>query len=129
MPKPASPPNRYDCATCPGYCCSYDRIVVTERDVARLAQHLELSTEETARKFTRLYESEDDGLERILKHHKDEIYGSVCRFFDRNLRRCTVYAARPAVCRQYPNGTACGYYTFLKFERKHQGDDEFIPSA
>jgi Fe-S-cluster containining protein len=40
-----------------------------------------------------------------------------------------VYEARPNVCRRYPYGKTCGYYTFLKFEREHQGDDEFIPSA
>jgi Fe-S-cluster containining protein len=53
----------------------------------------------------------------------------VCRFFDRDERRCTVYDARPNVCRRYPYGKTCGYYNFLKFEREHQGDDEFIPSA
>jgi uncharacterized protein len=127
MPK-AVTPIRYDCTRCPGYCCSYDRIVVTPRDIARLARHLELSPEDTAAKYTRLYE-DDDGTERILKHRSDDIYGSVCRFFDRQQRRCGVYEARPAVCRQYPNGTKCGYYTFLKFERDHQGDEEFIPSA
>jgi len=53
----------------------------------------------------------------------------VCRFFDRDARSCTVYEARPNVCRRYPYGKVCGYYEFLKFEREHQGDDEFIPSA
>jgi uncharacterized protein len=127
MPK-AVTPIRYDCARCPGYCCSYDRIVVTDRDIARLARHFELSPEDASSKFTRLYR-DDDGVERILKHRSDEIYGSVCRFFDREQRRCGVYEARPTVCRQYPNGSKCGYYTFLKFERQHQGDEEFIPSA
>jgi uncharacterized protein len=40
-----------------------------------------------------------------------------------------VYEARPTVCREYPNGKRCGYYDFLKFERKHQDDPDFIPSA
>jgi Fe-S-cluster containining protein len=50
-------------------------------------------------------------------------------FFDQEQRRCTVYAARPSVCRIYPEARTCGYYEFLKFERIQQGDDDFIPSA
>ena len=120
-----TPRNQYDCTMCPGYCCSYPRIEVKDADVKRLAKHFDLSVEQAARKFTRIYKS-DDGPERILRHHKDEVYGTICRFFDRKQRHCTVYQARPAVCRQYPNGTTCGYYTFIKFERKHQDDPDFI---
>jgi Fe-S-cluster containining protein len=119
---------RYDCSRCPGYCCSYPRIEVKKADIARLAKHFGLSVQEAQRKFTRQYQS-DEGAETILKHRKDEIYGSMCRFFDTTERRCTVYKARPAVCRQYPNGARCGYFDFLQFERKHQDDPDFIPSA
>lgn len=119
---------QYDCSKCPGYCCSYPRIEVKDADLRRLAKHFGLETPEAERKFTRWYE-DDDGRERILRHRKDPVYGSICRFFDTKARRCTVYPARPTVCRQYPNGTKCGYYTFISFERKHQGDPEFIPSA
>ena len=83
------------------------------------------SFEAADKKFFRYYKKK----ERILRHQKDEIYGSICRFFDTDERRCTVYKARPAVCREYPNGRTCGYYSFIKFERKHQDDKEFIPSA
>lgn len=116
---------RFDCTKCPGYCCSYSRIAVTDRDVARLAKHFELEVADAQRRFTRLFEPG----ERILRHRKDSVYGSVCRFFDTDLRRCSVYTARPAVCRTYPHGSRCGYYEFLKFERRHQGDPDFIPSA
>jgi Fe-S-cluster containining protein len=50
-------------------------------------------------------------------------------FFDQDERRCTIYAARPGVCRKYPEEGRCGYFDFLKFEREQQGDDDFIPSA
>jgi Fe-S-cluster containining protein len=119
---------RYDCGKCPGYCCSYPRIEVLDRDLARLAKHFGLSLEEAERRFTRRYRDEDSD-ERILRHRKDEVFGSICRFFDTRARRCTVYEARPTVCRQYPNGSKCGYYDFITFERRHQGDPEFIPSA
>jgi len=127
MPTPA-PRIRYDCSKCPGYCCSYPRIEVKDKDLKRLAKHFGLPVEEAEKKFTRRYK-DDDSDERILRHHKDAIYGTICRFFDRKERRCTVYAARPDVCRQYPNGSTCGYYGFIQFERKHQGDPDFIPSA
>jgi hypothetical protein len=117
---------QYDCSKCPGYCCSYPRIEVKDRDVERLAKHFELSFEQAERKFTRWYSS-DEGKERILRHQKDEVYGTICRFFDTDARRCTVYAARPTVCRQYPNGSKCGYYDFIRFERKHQDDPDFVP--
>ncbi|MCA3178204.1 MAG: YkgJ family cysteine cluster protein [Burkholderiaceae bacterium] len=125
MPRKTIPIVRYDCSKCPGYCCSYPRIEVKDRDVKRLARHFGLEKAEAEKRFTRLYEPG----ERILKHRKDEIYGSICRFFDTDVRRCTVYEARPQVCREYPNGNRCGYYDFLKFERKHQEDPDFIPSA
>ncbi len=117
---------KFDCSKCPGYCCSYPRIEVKAADVKRLARHFEIDVEEAQRRFTRTYRS-DEGVERILRHQKDETYGSICRFFDTAARRCTVYAARPAVCREYPGGGRCGYYDFLKFERKHQDDPEFVP--
>ncbi len=128
MPKKKSktiPIVRYDCSKCPGYCCSYPRIEVTEKDLARLGRHFGVDAAEAERRFTRLYAPG----ERVLKHRKDEVFASVCRFFDSDLRRCTVYEARPAVCREYPGGKRCGYYDFLTFERRHQDDPDFIPSA
>lgn len=116
----------YDCSKCPGYCCSYPRIEVKDADLRRLAKHFGVGLEQAERRFTRNYAS-DEGNERILRHRKDEVYGSICAFFDTDARRCTVYAARPTVCRQYPNGGRCGYYEFLKFERKHQDDPDFVP--
>jgi hypothetical protein len=118
-------PIRFDCSKCPGYCCSYPLIEVKPRDVARLARHFGIEVADAERRFTRVHATEG----RVLRHQKDTVYGSICRFFDTDQRRCTVYEARPAVCRVYPGGSRCGYYDFLKFERKHQDDPDFIPSA
>ena len=120
--------SRFDCLKCPGYCCSHPRIEVTENDIKRLARHFDLSVATTKERYTWHFKTKDAD-EQILRHHKDHVYKSVCRFFDRDERRCTVYEARPAVCRKYPYGNQCGYYDFLKFERKHQDDEAFIPSA
>jgi Fe-S-cluster containining protein len=114
----------YSCDRCPSYCCSYPRIVVTEADLRRLAAHLGLTPEAAARKFTK--KGEEPG-EVVLRHQPDETYGTVCRFLDRETRRCTVYQARPGVCRSYPGTRRCGYYDFLSFERKVQEDEDFVP--
>ena len=42
---------------------------------------------------------------------------------------CTIYHARPEICRDYPGTRKCGYYEFLMFERMLQEDDEFVPTA
>jgi Fe-S-cluster containining protein len=114
---------RYDCAKCPGYCCSYDWIPVGKRDIRRLAKYFNIPYEQAERKYTRF--EEDYG--RVLRHRKDHIFKSTCTFFDQEERRCTVYEGRPAICRMYPEEQKCGYYDFLKWERDHQDDEEFIP--
>lgn len=120
--------SRYDCLKCPGYCCSHSRIAVSDHDIERLARHFGLSVSEARKKFTYRYQTKEVD-EQILRHQRDHIYKTVCRFFDTDERRCTVYEARPNVCRRYPYGNSCGYYSFLKFERTHQDDEDFIPSA
>lgn len=116
----------FNCARCPAYCCSYTRIPVEESDVRRLALHLGLTPEAAARKFTK---KGDEPGEVILRHQPDKTFGTVCKFLDRETRRCTVYEARPAICRSYPGTVRCGYYDFLCFERRAQEDPEFIPST
>ena len=119
---------QFDCSTCPGYCCSHPRIAVSEHDIKRLAKHFDVSEAEAKERYTYHFLTKDAD-EQILRHHKDHVYKTICRFFDRDERRCTIYEARPNVCRKYPYGNKCGYYDFLKFERIHQDDEEFIPSA
>jgi Fe-S-cluster containining protein len=119
-------PILYDCSRCPAYCCTYARIEVTPRDVTRLAARFEISDEEARRRFTR--EGYEKG-ERILRHRKDEIFGTACRFLDRETRRCTVYEHRPSICREYPATRRCGYYEFLKFERRAQDDKDAVITA
>ena len=115
--------NSYDCSKCPGYCCSYPLIEVSKADIGRLAKHFELDYETAEERFT-LYDKEEKV--RGLRKHKDEFFGSVCRFFDLKERRCTVYEARPSTCRGYPYSKTCGYWEFLKFERNLQGDGKFV---
>ena len=113
----------YDCKKCPAYCCSYPEIETTPRDIERLAKHHGLDYGTAEERFTK---SDDAKAVRILRHKKDEFFGTVCTFLDQEKRRCGVYEARPSVCRAYPEGRRCGYYDFLEFERAHQDDPEFI---
>lgn len=124
MPEPTIVPPKlqYDCSRCPAYCCTYDRISVTRRDLARLARHFAVDIETARRRFTKVKEGED-----VLRHQKDKIFGSACMFLDTGTRRCTIYDARPGVCHEYPDKPRCGYYEFLRWERKHQDDEDFIP--
>ena len=75
-----------------------------EQQATVVDDYLRNEVAEAERTFTRWYDKD----ERILKHRKDTVYGSICRFFDTDQRRCTVYEARPAVCRDYPSGSRCG---------------------
>jgi uncharacterized protein len=112
----------YDCNKCPGYCCSYPVIQLTKADIARLAKHFSLTPEVAKERFTK----SAHGYDLVMKRKKDEHYGKICRFFDTTTRRCTVYLARPAVCRSFPEEKRCGYYDFLTFERHHQKDPDAV---
>ncbi|MFQ5538699.1 MAG: YkgJ family cysteine cluster protein [Gemmatimonadota bacterium] len=122
----ASLPIFYDCMNCPSYCCSYPRIEVTKRDIRRLARHFEIDEEAAWRRFTK---KGDEPGERVLRHQKDEAYGTVCRFLDRETRACTVHAARPKICRDHPGTSTCAYYVFLMAERRYQDDPDFVARA
>jgi uncharacterized protein len=114
----------FNCLKCPAYCCSYDRVEVTKRDLLRIAKHFNISYKEAEKRYTKIAFGD-----RVLRHQKDHIFKRVCQFLDLEKRRCTIYEARPGVCREYPDSLRCGYYDFLASERRRQCDDEFIPSA
>ena len=112
----------YDCSKCPAYCCSYDQIELEDRDLDRLAKHLQLDLQTFMRRYTKSGKDLP-----VLRHQKDEIFGSVCVFLDKETRRCNVYHARPDVCREYPDRPRCGYWDFLSWEREFQNDEESLP--
>lgn len=113
----------FNCDKCPAYCCSiYDRVQVTKRDVKRLAKHFSTSVETATRRFTKRWEKE-----QVLRRKKDPIFGKACHFLDPETRKCTIYHARPAVCREFPLTKRCGYYDLLTFERRQQDDFDVLP--
>jgi uncharacterized protein len=123
FPLPVRVRTTYSCLKCPGYCCSYAEIEITQRDIERLARYFGIEPAEAEARFTKPDARKQI---RMLRHKKDHIFASTCMLFDQEKRRCTVYEARPGVCRKYPDAPRCGYYDFLKFEREQQGDPEFI---
>jgi Fe-S-cluster containining protein len=125
MKKPFPVPVRvnYSCAKCPAYCCTYTEIEVTTRDIERLARHFGLEYAQAEERFTK---ADVKKKVRLLRHKKDKIFDSTCMMLDQEKRRCTIYDARPGVCRKYPDTSRCGYYEFLKFERAQQGDEELV---
>ena len=124
IPVRAKSSTRYSCHKCPGYCCTYTEIDVTARDIERLARHFDLDYAQAEARFTKTPSGEAG--RRLLRHKKDTIFDSTCMFLDQEKRRCTIYEARPGVCRKYPDSNRCGYYDFLRFERTQQGDDTLV---
>ncbi len=118
--------NQFNCLKCPAYCCSYTRIIVTPGDIRRLAKYHGVS-EETAR--TRYTKKGYEKNERILRHKQDEHFTTICQFVDSETRRCTIYAGRPKICREFPGTHRCGYYDFLSFERRTQEDPDYISTT
>ena len=113
----------FDCTKCPAFCCStYERVEVGKRDLKRLAKYFQLSPEETAKRYTKMYNNE-----RILRRKKDRILGMACQFLDQETRRWTIYEARPSPCRSFPGKQRCAYYDLLQFERDLQNEPDVVP--
>jgi uncharacterized protein len=113
----------YSCSKCPAYCCTYTEIEISARDIERLARHFGLTYAQAEERFTK---PDRANKFRMLRHREDRIFDSACMFLDQKTRRCTIYHARPGVCRKYPDSSRCGYYEFLKFERTQQGDEKLV---
>lgn len=119
------PRTYFDCSKCPAYCCAiYERVQVTKRDVNRLAKHFGLTYEAAERRYTKIDRSSG---ERVLRRKQDTIFDEACMFLDPKTRGCTIYHARPAVCREYPARSRCSYYDLIQFERNQQDDVNVLP--
>ena len=116
----------YSCAKCPAFCCTYTDIEVTRRDVARLARHFDVGYRVAEKRYTKM---DSLGKIRVMRHREDKHFVTACAMLDQETRRCTIYHARPAICRKYPDSSRCGYYEFLKFERNQQGDDDHVATT
>lgn len=115
----------FDCSKCPAYCCSiYERVQVTKRDLNRLAKYFGVTADVAARRYTKIHKESG---ERVLRRKKDVIFEEACQFINPETRGCTIYHARPQVCREYPDRSRCSYYDLLQFERRQQDDENVLP--
>lgn len=116
---------QYDCTDCIGYCCSiYERVDVNKTDLKRLAKYFGVTEEVAEKRYTRKL----DGV-RTLKRVNDRIFERTCMFLNQETRLCTIYEGRPKACREWPthSGNRCVYYDILTFERRQQGDPDYLP--
>jgi uncharacterized protein len=115
----------FDCSKCPAFCCAiYERVQVTKRDVNRLARYFQVTPETAEKRYTKIDRSSG---ERVLRRKGDVIFEQACMFLNQETRGCSIYHARPQVCREYPDRTRCAYYDLLKFERIQQDDPDVLP--
>jgi Fe-S-cluster containining protein len=115
--------SHYNCIECPAYCCAvYERVQVTPRDIRRLAKHFGVTEETATARYTKVYEKE-----RVLRRKSDPVFGQSCQFLNPETRGCTIYHARPEVCREFPTTSHCAYWDLLKFERDQQDDPDVLP--
>ena len=116
-------PRYYNCSKCPAYCCSiYERVQVAGEDLKLIARHFGLNIKKARERFTTTYNGE-----RILRRKADPIFGKACKFLNPQTRTCTIYDARPRVCREFPGRARCAYYDLLRFERIQQNDETVVP--
>ena len=85
---------RFECLRCGGCCSGFSGTVrVSDEEIARLAQRLNLTEAEFREHYTRAVGGVVISL--IEKENKD------CVFFDKE-QGCTVYVDRPRQCRTWP---------------------------
>lgn len=94
---------KYDCDSCPAYCCGYPVIEAKPADIRRLGRHFGMSADDAKERFT---EKENNRVRKLRQTHDTKLGAPVCMFLNRKTRQCGVYAARPQICRDYP-GDRC----------------------
>ena len=107
----------YDCDACPAYCCAYPIIEVKKKDIRRLARHFGVSADEAKAAYTA---KENNRVRKMKQHYDAKLDADICVLLDRRTRQCTVYHARPQICRDYP-GDRCEWHDRRMFETMLQG--------
>lgn len=117
----------YDCEQCPGICCTvYDGISVSREDGQRIAKKLGLTLEVTASFYFAAVLGQPGS---VVLRRKDDAFtgGKCCTFLNAETRRCSVYDARPTVCREWPKpeqqaagatGRCCYYDTLVQLRNE-----------
>ncbi|MGI9298499.1 MAG: YkgJ family cysteine cluster protein [Gammaproteobacteria bacterium] len=93
----------YDCDKCPAYCCGYPVIEASKKDIRRLARHFGLDFDTAREKFT---EKENNRVRKMRQRPDKKLGAPLCIFLNQKTRKCSVYRARPQICRDHP-GDRC----------------------
>lgn len=126
---------KFDCGDCLAFCCAvYPAVSVDDRDARRLAAHFDLPLMIVLDLHTTTL-VEGGKSSTILKRKFDPAFGECCTFLDTTARRCTIYDARPDVCREFPSVRAappgaegrCCYYDTYRYLRNEAGDPDLVP--
>ena len=66
---------KYNCLKCTGYCCSYDRIEVSEKDIRRLAQYFEISQQDVKSKHLKTYKLKNKkGYDQVVRPRSSDLF-------------------------------------------------------
>ena len=88
------------CASCGGHCCTGESgyIWVKYDEIEAISKFLEQSIEDFATIYLKKVKHRYSLIER--KRESEDDYA--CIFFDDEMRRCSIYPARPRQCRTFP---------------------------
>ena len=87
-------PFRFHCTMCGKCCINREDILLTPRDIYRMAKELQISPEELFKRYCETYIGHDSCIPIVrLKPH-----GSVKRCPLLKDRKCSVHKAKPGVC-------------------------------
>jgi len=95
-------PYKFDenaCASCEGNCCIGESgyIWITVDEIEKLSQHLKLSVDKLFENYLIKY-----GYRFSIKEKQISQNNFACIFFDTDIKRCTIYEARPSQCKTFP---------------------------
>lgn len=113
---------KYNCNDCVAYCCGYPIIEVKPPDIRRLARHFGVSPEQAKADWT---EQENNRVRKLKQREDKKVGAPTCIFLNQKTRQCSVYYARPQICRDHP-GDRCEWYDRQLFESIANGGRRVI---
>lgn len=127
--KPAKAKDTYDCSKCPGTCCSFPVIELSEIEARRMAEAKKLSISAFKKRFLVRNKHKPDNKANvwIFKHkkHPTGATKTICTFYAKDTG-CTMYESRPETCRTWGDDGKCLIYDFLGAMREHTDDPNYV---
>ena len=107
--KPITPEGIFSFACHPGVscfnrCCHEIDVILTPADILKIKTELNISSDKFLTKYTTMQKLKGTGIPLVKLQMRENTNGA-CIFLDQK-KGCTIYHARPLVCRSYPLGLA-----------------------